>query len=95
MRIRSPASPSRKPKGPADQAAQALLLRVSHDLRSSLNSILGFAQLLEMSELDEVHREYVESILEGGHDLLALIDQLTAASRVERSDPHDEPADHG
>jgi hypothetical protein len=48
-----------------------------------------------MSDLDAAERGYVASILEGGDQLLALIDQLTDASYLERTGHSDPADDHG
>ena len=58
------------------------LSRMSHDLRTPLNSIIGFAQLLELEDLDDTQRDYAHRILTSGRQLAALIDELlqTAAA---------------
>lgn len=68
----------------ANKAKSEFLSRMSHELRTPLNSILGFGQLLEMSDrlepddIDAAHR-----ILTGGRHLLALIDDVLDVSRIE------------
>ena len=41
----------------ANKAKSEFLSRMSHELRTPMNSILGFAQLLEMSELNRGTKE--------------------------------------
>jgi signal transduction histidine kinase len=48
-----------------------------------LNSILGFAQLLELSELSSEDRENVHYILGAGRHLLALINDVIDIARIE------------
>ena len=67
----------------ASQAKSVFLSRMSHDLRTPLNAILGFAQLLDIAELDEELREHVRQILSGGRHLLELIDEVLDISRIE------------
>jgi signal transduction histidine kinase/CheY-like chemotaxis protein len=67
----------------ASQAKSEFLSRMSHELRTPLNAVLGFAQLLELSTLDERQREAVERILVAGRHLLALIDEVLEISRIE------------
>ena len=58
-------------------AKTSFLLGMSHDLRSPLNSILGFSQLLEIDEcMSEGALKYVDQISAAGKHLLALINQI-------------------
>ncbi len=57
---------------------------MSHELRTPLTAILGFAQLLEVDELSEDNRSSVTHILQAGHHLLDLINEILDISRMER-----------
>jgi signal transduction histidine kinase len=59
--------------------SRELLSRTTHDLKNQLNSILGFAQLLETSTLSPYDRECVDQILLGGRRLLELIEEMLDA----------------
>jgi len=48
-----------------------------------LNAVLGFAQLLQMSDLVEEDKDSVERILAAGRHLLALINELIDITRIE------------
>ena len=48
----------------AVRARDAFLGRMSHDLRTPLGAIMGFAQLLEMEPLGQAPREHVQYILQ-------------------------------
>jgi signal transduction histidine kinase/ActR/RegA family two-component response regulator len=67
----------------ATQAKNAFLSSTSHELRTPLNAVLGFTQLLQMSDLGEEDRDAVERILAAGHHLLALINELIDIARIE------------
>ncbi len=67
----------------ANRAKSDFLSRMSHELRTPLNAILGFAQLLEMDELDAEQTESVEQILKAGRHLLALVDEVLDIARIE------------
>jgi PAS domain S-box-containing protein len=67
----------------ANQAKSEFLSRMSHELRTPMNSILGFAQLLEMGELTSGHRKAVKHILNSGKHLLDLINEVLDISRIE------------
>jgi signal transduction histidine kinase/CheY-like chemotaxis protein len=70
----------------ATQAKNSFLSSTSHELRTPLNSILGFTQLLEMSELDDEDADSVARILGAGRHLLALINELIDIARIESGD---------
>ncbi|MGH3223932.1 MAG: histidine kinase dimerization/phospho-acceptor domain-containing protein, partial [Streptosporangiaceae bacterium] len=67
----------------ATQAKNAFLSSTSHELRTPLNAVLGFTQLLQMSELDQDDRDSVERILGAGRHLLLLINELIDIARIE------------
>jgi len=67
----------------ASQAKTEFLSRMSHELRTPLNAILGFAQLLELDELDARQRDNVAHIVTGGKHLLDLINEVLEISRIE------------
>jgi len=67
----------------ANQAKNAFLSATSHELRTPLNSILGFTQLLELSDLSDEDQESVQRILTAGRHLLALINELIDVARIE------------
>ncbi|HMJ07117.1 MAG TPA: response regulator [Chthoniobacterales bacterium] len=68
------------------RAKEQLLARASHELRTPMNHILGFTQLLEMDALTESQSSSVQQILTSGERLLGLIDRILA---VPKSDPDD------
>jgi signal transduction histidine kinase/CheY-like chemotaxis protein len=70
----------------ATQAKNSFLSSTSHELRTPMNAILGFAQLIQMSELSEEDSDGVERILGAGHHLLALINELIDIARIESGD---------
>jgi signal transduction histidine kinase/ActR/RegA family two-component response regulator len=74
---------SREDADRANLAKSEFLSRMSHELRTPLNAILGFAQLLELDELDERQRDNVSHIVSGGRHLLDLINEVLEISRIE------------
>lgn len=70
----------------ATRAKNTFLSSTSHELRTPLNSILGFTQLLQMSDLSDQDSDGVERILGAGHHLLALINELIDIARIESGD---------
>jgi PAS domain S-box-containing protein len=67
----------------ANRSKSEFLSRMSHELRTPMNSILGFAQLLQMGELDEAQEKSVNHILNSGKHLLGLINEVLDISRIE------------
>jgi signal transduction histidine kinase/AmiR/NasT family two-component response regulator len=70
----------------ATEAKNSFLSSTSHELRTPLNSILGFTQLLQMSDLSDEDMDGVERILGAGRHLLALINELIDIARIESGD---------
>ena len=67
----------------ANKSKSEFLSRMSHELRTPMNSILGFAQLLEMGELTEAQMKSVRHILRSGKHLLDLINEVLDIARIE------------
>lgn len=68
----------------ANQAKSEFLSSISHELRTPMNAILGFAQLIECDpEIQPEQRENAQEILRAGHHLLGLINQVLDLARVE------------
>jgi signal transduction histidine kinase len=80
----------------ADRLKSQFLANMSHDLRSPLNSVLGFSELLMTGiegELTASQREMVGTIHRTGKDLLQQIDDILDTAKIEagRMDLHREP----
>lgn len=68
----------------SNKAKTDFLALVSHELRTPLNAILGFAQVMQMVDLDPEQRaDGVEQIVRAGEHLRDLIDELLDLSRIE------------
>ncbi|MFZ4520919.1 MAG: PAS domain S-box protein [Bacteroidales bacterium] len=67
----------------ANLAKSEFISRMSHELRTPMNSILGFAQLMGMGDLNPSHRKGVNHILNSGKHLLNLINEVLDISRIE------------
>jgi len=68
------------------RAKTAFLSNMSHELRTPMNSILGFAQLMEddpEGSLPERHQRGVNHILRAGNHLLELINEVLDLARIE------------
>lgn len=70
----------------ANQAKSDFLARMSHELRSPLNSVIGFSRLLlksEMARANSVEKTYLERIQANGVHLLSLINNVLDIARIE------------
>tara|TARA_B110000196_G_scaffold157751_2_gene135828 strand:+ start:8887 stop:12285 length:3399 start_codon:yes stop_codon:yes gene_type:complete len=68
----------------SNQAKSRYLTGISHELRSPLNSILGYAQLLEKDNvLSGIHRNKAKIIRRSGDHLADIIEGLLDISRIE------------
>jgi signal transduction histidine kinase len=67
----------------ANDAKSDFLSRMSHDLRTPLNAVMGFGQLLQLDPLAPEQAESVEEILRAGGHLLGLIDEILDLARIE------------
>lgn len=72
---------------------QEFLANVSHEIRSPMNAIIGFGDLLSKTALDDKQRNYLESIQSSGRNLLDIINDLFDFSRLERGQIFLEPVD--
>jgi PAS domain S-box-containing protein len=73
----------------ADRAANAkadLLARISHEVRTPLNAIIGFAEVMigeRFGALNERYVEYMKDIRASGERVIAIINDLLDLSRIE------------
>jgi CheY-like chemotaxis protein len=67
----------------ANRTKSEFLAGISHELRTPMNAILGFAQLLELDELEDEQADNVRQILRAGRHLLELITELLDIARIE------------
>jgi signal transduction histidine kinase len=74
----------------ANDAKSDFFARVSYDLRTPLNGILGFAQILKDESFGPIdnprYREYVSHIRDSGITLRSMVDDMLDISRIEAGD---------
>ena len=83
MEVRAALEASEREANEANQAKTAFLSRMSHELRTPLNAVLGFAQLLQLEELQPTQASAVDKIVSGGRHLLDLINEVLDIARIE------------
>jgi len=66
------------------EAKTAFLSNLSHELRSPLNTIIGFAQLMSRDKyLKQEHHETLHTIMRSGEHLLNLINDVLSLAKIE------------
>ena len=68
----------------ANRAKSDFLAVMSHEIRTPLNAVLGFANLLSESRLDEAQRGYVATIASEGTRLGTLINDILDLTKIEQ-----------
>lgn len=72
-----------------DQALEAVrvksefLATMSHEIRTPLNGVVGMAELLSSTAIDDEQREFTRIILDEAHHLLQIIDNILDFSKLE------------
>jgi signal transduction histidine kinase len=68
----------------ANRAKSEFIAALSHELRTPMNAVLGFGQLLALEpDLPPRARDHVQALLRGGRHLMTLVDEVLELSRVE------------
>ncbi len=71
----------------ASKAKSQFLANMSHELRTPLNSVIGFAEILTSEGFgplgDKRYGEYAREIVDGGRNLLTIIENTLDLSRIE------------
>lgn len=67
----------------AEKAKADFFASVSHDIRTPLNSIIGFSELLRNETDADVRREYLDSIAFSGNTLLELVNDVLDIARLD------------
>jgi signal transduction histidine kinase len=67
----------------ANREKSAFLSRMSHELRTPLNAVMGFAQLLELTDLGPEDHDSVLRIGAAGRHLLGLINEVLDIGRID------------
>lgn len=67
----------------SDQAKSIFLANMSHEIRTPMTGILGMAELLSLSPLDDQDRHFIQVIQTCGENLLRIINDILDISKLE------------
>ena len=67
----------------SSQAKSLFLANMSHEIRTPLNAVLGMAQLLQTTELDETQKSYIDTLYIQGKHLLQILNSVLDYSQME------------
>jgi len=67
----------------ANLAKGEFLANMSHEIRTPLNGLLGMLQLLQFTRLEEEQRDYLDTAIGSGRNLLEILNDVLDLSKIE------------
>lgn len=79
----------------AERAKSEFLANMSHEIRTPMNGVIGMAELMGKTDLDDRQRMFANVIVKSGHALLKVINDVLDFSKIEalQMTLEDEPFD--
>ena len=67
----------------ASQAKSQFLANISHEIRTPINSVIGFSELLKSTSLDEDQKVFVNGLNDSANFLFELVNQILDFTKIE------------
>ncbi len=72
----------------ASRAKSQFLANMSHEIRTPLNGMIGFAKLLQKTNLSPIQSNYISIVQRSSHSLLNIINDILNFSKIENGNVH-------